>query len=63
MTHQLYFASLLQEKLYALDLEKIARGEDKRTTLMIKNIPNKYTQKMLLATVDEHFKVGARRPH
>jgi len=28
-------------------------GEDKRTTLMIKNIPNKYTQKMLLASVDE----------
>ena len=23
---------------------------------MIKNIPNKYTQKMLLATIDEHFK-------
>ena len=23
--------------------------------LMIKNIPNKYTQKMLLATIDEHF--------
>lgn len=45
-----------QEKLYALDLEKIARGEDKRTTLMIKNIPNKYTQKMLLATMDEYFK-------
>jgi len=45
-----------QEKLYALDLEKIARGEDRRTTLMIKNIPNKYTQKMLLATVDEYFR-------
>ncbi|GFH14334.1 RNA-binding protein, partial [Haematococcus lacustris] len=47
---------LQQERLYALDLDKIARGEDRRTTLMIKNIPNKYTQKMLLATVDEHFK-------
>lgn len=23
---------------------------------MIKNIPNKYTQKMLLATIDEEFK-------
>ncbi len=23
---------------------------------MIKNIPNKYTQKMLLATIDEHFR-------
>ncbi|KAF5838586.1 RNA recognition motif 2-domain-containing protein [Dunaliella salina] len=44
------------EKLYALNPEKIQRGEDRRTTLMIKNIPNKYTQKMLLATVDEQFK-------
>ena len=31
-------------------------GEDKRTTLMIKNIPNKYTQKMLLTTIDEKFR-------
>lgn len=42
-----------QEKLYALDLVKIGRGDDRRTTLMVKNIPNKYTQKMLLSTVDE----------
>jgi len=45
-----------QEKLYALNPDKIQRGEDRRTTLMIKNIPNKYTQKMLLAAVDEQFK-------
>ncbi|KAG2490810.1 hypothetical protein HYH03_010732 [Edaphochlamys debaryana] len=45
-----------QEKLYALDPVKIRSGEDKRTTLMVKNIPNKYTQKMLLATIDEQFK-------
>ncbi len=44
-----------QEKLYALDLDKIMAGADKRTTLMIKNIPNKYTQKMLLSTIDEYF--------
>lgn len=31
-------------------------GGDKRTTLMIKNIPNKYTQKMLLTTIDETFR-------
>ena len=31
-------------------------GDDKRTTLMIKNIPNKYTQKMLLTTIDEKFR-------
>lgn len=34
----------------------VVSGEDKRTTLMIKNIPNKYTQKMLLATIDEDFR-------
>jgi hypothetical protein len=45
-----------QEKLFALDGERIMSGEDKRTTLMVKNIPNKYTQKMLLAAVEEHFK-------
>ncbi len=45
-----------QEKLFALDAERILSGEDKRTTLMIKNIPNKYTQKMLLASVEEHFR-------
>lgn len=27
---------------YELDIDRIIRGEDKRTTLMIKNIPNKY---------------------
>ncbi|KAF8107824.1 hypothetical protein N665_0116s0031 [Sinapis alba] len=38
---------------FQLDLEKIINGEDSRTTLMIKNIPNKYTSKMLLAAIDE----------
>ncbi|KAL3140281.1 hypothetical protein ABBQ38_004549 [Trebouxia sp. C0009 RCD-2024] len=45
-----------QEKLYALDLDRVLAGDDKRTTLMIKNIPNKYTQKMLLTTIDEKFR-------
>eukprot|EP00798_Chlamydomonas_sp_ICE-L_P021450 gene21450-28420_t len=45
-----------QEKLYALDHDRIRAGEDKRTTLMVKNIPNKYTQKMLLATIDEYVR-------
>ncbi|XP_010549432.1 PREDICTED: protein MEI2-like 5 [Tarenaya hassleriana] len=43
-------------KQFQLDLEKIIRGEDTRTTLMIKNIPNKYTSKMLLAAIDEKNK-------
>ncbi|KAG7547080.1 RNA-binding domain superfamily [Arabidopsis suecica] len=38
---------------FQLDLSKIMRGEDPRTTLMIKNIPNKYTRNMLLAAIDE----------
>ncbi|XP_065872486.1 protein MEI2-like 4 isoform X2 [Euphorbia lathyris] len=42
------------KKQYELDLDRILHGEDIRTTLMIKNIPNKYTSKMLLAAIDEH---------
>ncbi|KAG2238919.1 hypothetical protein Bca52824_089779 [Brassica carinata] len=41
------------KKQFQLDLSKIMSGEDLRTTLMIKNIPNKYTRKMLLAAIDE----------
>ncbi|KAJ0989222.1 hypothetical protein J5N97_007578 [Dioscorea zingiberensis] len=41
---------------YQLDLEKIKSGEDTRTTLMIKNIPNKYTAKMLLSAINENHK-------
>ncbi|KAL2347104.1 hypothetical protein Fmac_001104 [Flemingia macrophylla] len=41
------------KKQYELDLGRILHGEDNRTTLMIKNIPNKYTSKMLLAAIDE----------
>ncbi|KAK7316710.1 hypothetical protein RJT34_00373 [Clitoria ternatea] len=44
------------KKLYQLDLDKIVSGEDIRTTLMIKNIPNKYTSKMLLAAIDENHR-------
>ncbi|CAI9089054.1 OLC1v1023554C11 [Oldenlandia corymbosa var. corymbosa] len=44
------------KKQYMLDLEKIISGEDTRTTLMIKNIPNKYTSKMLLVAIDESHK-------
>ncbi|KAG9298308.1 hypothetical protein G9A89_002796 [Geosiphon pyriformis] len=40
----------------ALDLENISTGDDNRTTFMIRNIPNKYTQEMLLETLDETHK-------
>ncbi|KAJ8501090.1 hypothetical protein OPV22_011642 [Ensete ventricosum] len=49
--------SLTDNKLqYQLDLDKIIKGEDSRTTIMIKNIPNKYTSKMLLAAINETHK-------
>ncbi|XP_077252397.1 protein MEI2-like 2 isoform X2 [Tasmannia lanceolata] len=41
---------------YQLDLDKIVSGEDSKTTLMLKNIPNKYTSKMLLAAIDENHR-------
>ncbi|XP_052185128.1 protein MEI2-like 4 isoform X2 [Diospyros lotus] len=44
------------KKQFELDIDRIMRGEDKRTTLMIKNIPNKYTSKMLLAAIDERHR-------
>jgi len=44
------------KKQFELDIDLIMHGEDSRTTLMIKNIPNKYTSKMLLATIDEHHR-------
>uniref|UniRef100_A0A7N0SXD0 RRM domain-containing protein n=1 Tax=Kalanchoe fedtschenkoi TaxID=63787 RepID=A0A7N0SXD0_KALFE len=49
-------SQLESKKQYQLDLEKIISGEDTRTTLMIKNIPNKYTSKMLLAAIDENHR-------
>lgn len=36
-----------------IDLNRVANGLDTRTTLMIRNIPNKFTQKMLQDWVDE----------
>jgi hypothetical protein len=41
--------------VYSLDIGRVQSGEDTRTTLMIRNIPNKYTQKMLLDTMNEQF--------
>ena len=39
-----------------LEIDKIASGEDLRTTLMIRNIPNKYDQKLILKTLEPDFK-------
>lgn len=38
---------------FKIDLTAIREGRDKRTTCMIKNIPNKYTQSMLIEMIDE----------
>eukprot|EP01080_Neovahlkampfia_damariscottae_P006922 gene6922-11085_t len=48
--------SVEEKKKFSLDLDRVKYGDDVRTTLMIKNIPNKYTQKMLLQTIDIKFK-------
>ncbi|CAM9885771.1 unnamed protein product, partial [Phaeothamnion confervicola] len=41
---------------FGLDVKKIAKGADKRTTIMIRNIPNKYTQAMLLREIDANYR-------
>eukprot|EP00924_Labyrinthula_sp_SR-Ha-C_P013786 augustus_masked-scaffold_5-processed-gene-13.13-mRNA-1 protein AED:0.03 eAED:0.66 QI:0/-1/0/1/-1/1/1/0/533 len=41
---------------FKLDLNRISKGEDPRSTIMVRNIPNKYTQKMLLEELDVLFK-------
>ncbi len=41
---------------FVISLENILNKKDGRTTLMVKNIPNKYNQKMLLNQIDETHK-------
>eukprot|EP00854_Cymbomonas_tetramitiformis_P012437 gene12437-14694_t len=41
---------------FELDLQKVMAGRDNRTALMIRNIPNKYTQDMLLAIINKNHK-------
>ena len=41
---------------FEVDIERINSGQDTRTTLMIRNIPNKYAQKNLLKLLDLQFK-------
>ena len=45
MKHTYSEPSLLSHDsaIYELDVEKIKKGDDWRTSVMIKNIPNKYT--------------------
>nr|CCA21771.1 conserved hypothetical protein [Albugo laibachii Nc14] len=39
---------------FCLSIENVISGVDCRTTLMIRNIPNKYTQQMLLNEINRH---------
>lgn len=40
---------------YTVDMEKIMQGNERRTTIMIRNIPNRYTQESLLKVIDVKF--------
>ncbi|OMJ76635.1 hypothetical protein SteCoe_23979 [Stentor coeruleus] len=44
-----------EKDLYIIKIQAIKLNQDTRTTIMIKNIPNKYTQKMLLQAIDKKF--------
>ncbi|KAK3270762.1 hypothetical protein CYMTET_20850, partial [Cymbomonas tetramitiformis] len=46
-------AGAVRPEFYEVDLLKSLSGQDSRTSLMIRNIPNKYTQEMLLNTIDK----------
>ena len=39
-----------------VDINKILSLKDTRTTIMIKNIPNKFGRDLLLSTIDQNFK-------
>jgi hypothetical protein len=52
------FDSRPSEKKFELnvDIKKVICLEDRRTTVMIKNIPNKFNRDMLLNIIDKNFK-------
>ena len=45
-----------EEKNYILDINKVISLEDQRTTIMIKNIPNKFNKELLLSIINQNFK-------
>ena len=46
----------LEEVDLSLNINKVISLEDRRATLMIKNIPNKFNQNLLLSIIDQNFK-------
>ena len=49
-------ASRCESVEFDINIHAIQSGVDTRTTLMVRNIPNKYSQKMLLRLMDLRFK-------
>jgi len=43
------------ESEFSLNIDRVVQGLDRRTTLMIRNIPNKYSQTAVLEEINEHF--------
>ena len=48
--------SNLEELDLNVDINKVISLEDKRATIMIKNIPNKFNKNLLLSIIDQNFK-------
>ena len=42
------------QTVYNVEIERIKGGEDTRTTVMIKHIPNKYNQRLLLQEINKN---------
>ena len=42
------------QTVYNVDIERLKGGEDTRTTVMIKHIPNKYNQRLLLQEINKN---------
>lgn len=46
----------VDQTLFVINTDNIIRGMDKRTTIMIRHIPNKYSTQSLLEEINVHFK-------
>jgi hypothetical protein len=46
------FKDKIEQKLFVIDLDNIIKGDDNRTTVMIRHIPNKYTSQALLDEIN-----------
>ena len=51
-----YNSNMNSKQNFIIDVELIKEGIEKRTTIMIRNIPNRYNQESLLRVIDVKFK-------